>query len=83
MSKKEKAQGLTIPFELADAITVTCLKEQRDYLKSELKQWKKNPKTDANPTGYWLHPEDVGRNEIMIHHLDAVIAYYGGDRQNG
>ena len=76
MSKK--TQGLTIPFEVADAITVTCLKEQRGYLKSELKKWKKNPKTDSNPTGYWLHPEDVGKNEIMIHHLDAIIDYYGG-----
>jgi hypothetical protein len=54
------------------------LKEQRSYLKSELKKWKKNPKTDANPGGYWLHPEDVVKNEIMIHHLDAIIDYYGG-----
>jgi hypothetical protein len=25
-----------------------------------------------------LHPEDVGKNEILIHHMDAIIAYYGG-----
>ena len=72
------AKGLEIPFEVADGITVTTLKEQRNYLKSELKKWKKNPKSDANPGGYWLHPEDVSGNEIMIHHLDAVIKYYGG-----
>ena len=78
MSKTAKTPGLTIPFELADSITVTYLKEQRSYLKSELKKWKKNPKTDANPGGYWLHPEDVVKNEIMIHHLDAIIDYYGG-----
>ena len=78
MSKTAKTPGLTIPFELADSITVTCLKEQRSYLKSELKKWKKNPKTDANLGGYWLHPEDVVKNEIMIHHLDAIIDYYGG-----
>jgi hypothetical protein len=78
MSKKDKAQGLTISWDTADMIVVDSLKNQRDYLKTELRQWKKNPKTDANPTGYWLHPEDVGKNEIMIHHLDAVIAYYGG-----
>jgi hypothetical protein len=70
-------KGLEIPHEVADAITVTCLKEQRTYLKSELTKWKKNPKTDANPGGYWLHPEDVSGNEIMIHHLDAIIKYYG------
>jgi hypothetical protein len=78
MSKKDKAQGLVISWETADRIVVDSLKSQRDYLKNELKQWRKNPKTDANPGGYWLHPEDVGKNEIMIHHLDAVIAYYGG-----
>lgn len=68
---------ITLDGDTADRITVLTLKEQRDYLKSELKQWRKNPKTEANPTGYWLHPEDVGKNEIMIHHLDAVIAYFG------
>lgn len=78
MSKKDKAQGLVISWETADKIVVDSLKNQRDYLKSELRQWRKNPKTDANPGGYWLHPEDVGKNEIMIHHMDAMIAYYGG-----
>jgi len=78
MSKKDKAQGLTIPWETADQITLESLKNHRDYLKSELKQWRKNPKTDTNPGGYWLHPEDVGKNEILIHHMDAIINYYGG-----
>lgn len=78
MSKKEKAQGLIISWATADGIVVDSLKNQRDYLKSELKKWKKNPKSDANPTGYWLHPEDVSTNEIMIHHMDAIIGYYGG-----
>jgi hypothetical protein len=78
MSKKDKAQGLTIPWETADQITLASLKDQRDVLKDQLKQWRKNPKTDANPNGYWLHPEDVGKNEILIHHMDAIINYYGG-----
>jgi hypothetical protein len=78
MSKKDKAQGLTIPWETADQITLASLKDHRDVLKNELKQWRKNPKTDANPGGYWLHPEDVGKNEILIHHMDAIINYYGG-----
>jgi len=78
MSKKDKAQGLIIPWETADQITLASLKDQRDVLKDQLKQWRKNPKTDANPNGYWLHPEDVGKNEILIHHMDAIIDYYGG-----
>ena len=68
---------ITLDSAAADRITVLTLKEQRSYLKEELKKWKKNPKTDANPNGYWLHPEDVSNNEIMIHHLDAVIKYFG------
>jgi hypothetical protein len=68
---------ITLDGDTADRITVLTLKEQRAYLKKELKDWRKNPRTEANPTGYWLHPEDVGKNEIMIHHLDAVIAYFG------
>jgi len=69
---------VTLDGETADRITVLTLKEQRAYLIKELKDWRKNPRTEANPTGHWLHPEDVGKNEILIHHLDAVIAYFGG-----
>ena len=45
-------------------------------LKKELKQWKKNPKSDANPTGYWLHPEDVGINIQTIAALDLIISHF-------
>ena len=71
-------RGITIPFEVADQITLASLTDHRDYLRSELDQWKANPKTDSNPSGYWLHPEDVVKNEILITHLDAIIDYYGG-----
>ena len=78
MSKKDRAQGLTLSWETADQITLACLANHRDYLKSELKKWKKNPKTDANPGGYWLHPEDVAKNTILIQQMDSLIEYYGG-----
>ena len=78
MSKKDRAQGLTLSWETADQITLASLTNHRDYLKSELKKWKKNPKTDDNPEGYWMHPEDVSKNQILIHHMDAIIEYYGG-----
>jgi len=54
------------------------LKDQRAYLKKELAQWKKNPKSDVNPTGYWLHPDDVVGNAQLITALDTIIAYFGG-----
>lgn len=78
MSKKDKAQGLTLSWETADQITLASLINHRDYLKSELKKWKKNPKTDSNTEGFWMHPEDVSKNQILIHHMDAIIEYYGG-----
>jgi hypothetical protein len=69
---------ITLDGDAADRITVLNLKEQRDYLKKELSDWKKNPKTDTNPGGYWLHPEDVAINTRMVEALTTVIKYYGG-----
>ena len=67
---------LEIDMETANRITLLTLKDYRKYLKSELAQWKKNPKTDTNPDGYWLHPEDVTGNIQLISALDAVISCY-------
>lgn len=68
---------ITLDGEAADRITVLTLKEQRSYLKKELSDWKKDPKTDANPNGKWMHPEDVGINTRMIESLNIVIKYFG------
>jgi len=64
--------------EIADGIALAVLKEQRAYLKKELAQWKKNPKSDTNPTGYWLHPGDVVGNMQIIAALDLLVGYFGG-----
>lgn len=64
MSKK-----LEIDFETADRITVLSLKEQRSYLKKELRQFKK---------GEYLHPEDVAGNIQLIAAMDLIIKHYGG-----
>ena len=72
-------KGLEIDFDTADRITVLTLKEQRKYLKKELADWEKNPKTDDNPTGKWLHPEDVVNHTVMIKNLTSVIKYFGGE----
>lgn len=68
MYKMSKGK-LEIDFETADRITLITLKEQRGYLKKELKKFEK---------GEWLHPEDVVNNTRMIQALDQVIKYYGG-----
>ena len=72
MTRKIELDG-----KIADQITVINLKDYRDYLKKELKNWKKNPNSDANPTGHWLHPEDVGLNMQTIAALDLIIKHFG------
>lgn len=62
-------KGLEIDFETADRIVLCSLKEHREYLKKELKDYE---------DGCYLHPEDVVNNMQMIKHLDIVIDYFGG-----
>ena len=76
MSKAKHKPYQWIDGETADRITSLNLKDYRAYLKKELKQWKKNPKSDANPNGYWLHPEDVGINMQTIAALDLIISHF-------
>lgn len=72
MAKKIELDG-----EAADRITVLNLKDYRAYLKKELKEWKKNPRSDSNPDGYWLHPDDVVNNTRVIEALNIVIKQFG------
>ena len=69
---------LTLPYEVSDGITLASLKNSRDYLQSELDQWNSNPKDELNPSGYWLHPDDVVNNMKLIRAMDVIIGYYGG-----
>jgi hypothetical protein len=76
MNKAKHIPKMFIDGETADRITALTLRDYRAYLKKELKQWKKNPKTDSNPDGYWLHPEDVTLNIRSIEALDLIISHY-------
>jgi len=67
---------ITLDGDAADRITLLNLKEHRGYLKKELSDWKKNPRTDTNPTGYWLHPEDVAGNTRLVEAMNTVIKYF-------
>ena len=69
---------ITLDGDAADRITVLNLKEQRSYLKKDLSEWKKNPRTETNPGGRWMHPEDVEINTRMVEALNTVIKYFGG-----
>jgi hypothetical protein len=76
MSKEKHIPKLFIDGETADRITALTLRNYRSYLKKELAQWKKNPRTDSNPDGHWLHPEDVTGNIRAIEALDLIISHY-------
>ena len=79
MSKEKHIPKIFIDGETADRITALTLRDYRAYLKKELKQWKANPKTDDNPDGYWLHPEDVVRNCKTVKLIDVLLNDFGGE----
>jgi hypothetical protein len=69
---------ITLDGETADRITLLNLKEYRSYLTKELTAWRKNPRTEDNPDGVWLHPEDVTGNTVTINALNLLIKHFGG-----
>jgi hypothetical protein len=73
MSKDKHKKHQWIDGETADRITSLNLTDYRDYLKKELKLWKKNPKTEDNPDGIWMHPEDVSGNIQRIEALTLIL----------
>jgi len=73
MSKAKHKPYQWIDGETADRITALNLKDYRANLKSELAKWKKNPKSEDNPNGYWMHPEDVTGNIRRIDALNLII----------
>lgn len=63
--------GLTIDYETADRITLLSLKEQLNYLQTEL--------DDHTNNGTWMHPEDVDKSlSKYIPALKLLIDFYGG-----
>ena len=76
MSKDKHKPYIWIDGETADRITRMNLKDYRAYLKKEIREWKKNPKSDANPKGKWLHPEDLVINMQTIAALDLIIGHF-------
>jgi hypothetical protein len=64
--------------DIADGITLLVLQEHRDLIREQLVSWQNNPKSEANPAGYYLHPEDVTGNMQLVAALDQLIKYFGG-----
>lgn len=62
---------LTIPFDVAESITLLTLQDHLSYLEEELKNHKEN--------GEWMHPEDVRKSEEeWIPSLRIAIKFFGG-----
>lgn len=66
-----------LDWETGDKITVQCLQSHRKFLKKQMKKYEKNPYSETNPNGEWMHPEDADFNRKMIVHLTEVIGYFG------
>lgn len=63
--------GVTIPFEVADGITLATLKEQLSYLSEELRSHLEE--------GKYMHPEDYHNSMTkLIPALETLIPYFGG-----
>ena len=63
---------LTIPYDVADGITLATLQDHYDYLIEELKDHKEN--------GAYMHPDDVRKSEEeYIPSLRIIIGFFGGD----
>jgi hypothetical protein len=71
---------ITLDGETADRITLLNLKEYRSYLKKELTEWRKNPRTEDNPWGPWMNPEDVTGNIQAISALDLIIKHFSVEK---
>jgi hypothetical protein len=63
-------KDFTIPFEVADGITVASLKEHVAILEEQC---------EKAENGGWLHPEDYARFKLhLIPAMKVIIEYYGG-----
>ncbi len=64
-------KGLTIPYEVADNITLATLQDQLKYLKEEIRLHVEQ--------GQYLHPEDYHNSMTrLIPALEVLVPYYGG-----
>lgn len=62
-----------LPYELTDEITLQNLKDSYQLSKKTLDNYCEG--------GGWLHRDDLEDVSLMIHHLKAVIEYYGGSTE--
>lgn len=62
--------GLELDWDIVDKITLQSLENHYKINKEILDDYYHN--------GKWLHRDDLEEVSLMIHHLKAVIDYYGG-----
>lgn len=63
-------EGIKIPYEVADQVTLACLLEQHKMLKQNIE--------DHLERGAYMHPEDLGNAGRYVHALEILIPYFGG-----
>jgi hypothetical protein len=80
-NKSQQSAGVyVISHQAADGIASDVLRDHYERLRKELKQWKKNPWTNDNTSGHYLHPDDVVLNTRLIQAMELLLNQYFGDR---
>lgn len=65
-------KSLTIPFEVADGITLATLQEQHALLKEQLRAHVED--------GKYLHKDDAYNSQFkLLPSLEVLIEYFGGN----
>jgi hypothetical protein len=71
----EEMTGLTITYEIADAITLQTLRESKKAVQADIDSLQ-DLKNFVKLENYQEH--DLKDNLNLMPHLDALIKYYGG-----
>lgn len=66
---KVSKNGVFVPMEIADAITLETLKDALQTIQDDLEKHK---------NGEWMHAEDFKLNHQLIPAFEKLIWYFGG-----
>lgn len=64
-------RGIKISYDVADQITLACLKDHRHYMQRDLMEYE---------NGDWMHPKDVQDARRFLDAVNEVIKYFGEEK---
>ena len=67
---------LKLSFEAAESITIDYLKWHRTVIQEDIDEYLKNPRSPENPSGKYLHPDDVVLYSKLVTSIDFLLENY-------